>query len=280
MGKIVAGIGSSHVPSIGVAYDQQQQQSPEWKPLFDGYTPAKNWLEEIGVTHTIVLYNDHGTDFFYDKYPTFAMGAADEYPIGDEGWGVRPLPSVKGDSDFSWHLANSLVLESEFDLTVCQEMVMDHGLLVPLPVLFSHEPDWAVKTVPLAVNVLQHPLPTAKRLWKLGIGLRAAVESYPEDVRVAVIGTGGLSHQLHGERFGHMNADWDNEFMDRIEDDPESLINISHKELMERGGAEAVEMMMWLGMRGALSPKVEKILRNYYQPMLSGMGLTVMADAS
>ncbi len=280
MGKIIAGVGTSHVPSIGVAYDQGQQDAPEWKPLFDGYKPAKAWLKEAGVTHAIVLYNDHGTDFFYDKYPTFAMGAADEYPIGDEGWGVRDLPSVKGDADFSWHLAGSLVKESEFDITVCQEMVMDHGLLVPHPLLFDCDPDWSVKTVPLAVNVLQHPLPMPRRLWKLGQALRVAVSSYPDDARVVIVGTGGLSHQLHGDRFGHMNEAWDTEFLDRIEDNPESLVDISHDELMEKGGAESVEMMMWLGMRGALTPTVDKVHRNYYLPMLTGMGLTLMADTS
>ena len=279
MGKIVAGIGTSHVPSIGTAYDGEKQDSPEWKPLFDGYKPAKSWLKDIGVTHAIVIYNDHGTDFFFDKYPTFALGAADEYPIGDEGWGIRDLPSVKGDTDFSWHLANSLVLESEFDLTICQEMIMDHGLLAPHPLLFDHEPDWKVKTIPLSVNVMQHPLPTANRLWNLGKAIRLAVESYPEDVKVAILGTGGLSHQLHGDRFGHMNEVWDKEFLDRIEDDPESLLQVSHHEWMEKGGAEAVEMMMWLTMRGALTPKVNKIHRNYYLPMLTGMGLTVLEDA-
>jgi len=280
MGKIVAGVGTSHVPSIGVAYDTNQQLTPEWKPLFDGYIPAKEWLKEKGVTHAIVIYNDHGTDFFFDKYPTFAMGAADEYHIGDESFGVRDLPSVKGDTDFSFHLANELVLKHEFDLTICQEMLMDHGLLAPHPLLFDHEPDWSVKTVPFNVNVLQHPLPTPRRLWKLGQAMRQSVESYPEDVRVAILGTGGLSHKLHGTRFGHMNEAWDKEFLDRIEDDPESLLDIPHDVWMERGGAEAVEMMMWLTMRGALTPEVTKIHRNYYLPMLTGMGLTVLEDAA
>lgn len=280
MANLIAGVGTSHVPSIGVAFDQKEQEAPEWRPLFDGYKPAKAWLKDAGVTHAIVIYNDHGTDFFYDKYPTFAMGAADEYGIGDEGWGIRPLPALKGDADFSWHLANSLVKESEFDLTICQEMVMDHGILVPMPLLFDHEPDWGIKTVPFAVNVLQHPLPTPRRLWKLGQALRLAVVSYPDDARVVVVGTGGLSHQLHGDRFGHMNEAWDNEFIDRIEDDPESLVDMPHDEWMERGGAESVEMMMWLGMRGALGPAVNKIHRNYYAPMLTGMGLTVLENTA
>lgn len=278
MAKIVAGIGSSHVPSIGRAYDNKVQEEDAWKPLFDGYKPVKKWLkEEIKPDVAIVVYNDHGTDFFFDKYPTFAIGVADEYGIGDEGFGPRALPPVPGEADFSWHLAESLI-NSDFDMTVCQEMQVDHGLLVPLPLLWSHEQEWDIKVVPLVVNVIQHPLPSASRCFRLGQALRKAVESYPEDLRVVIIGTGGMSHQLHGERMGHMNAKWDNDFMDKLESDPDQLTHLSHKTIMEQAGAEAVELIMWLTMRGAMSPEVTRIHRNYYAPMTSGMGLVTFTD--
>ena len=278
MAKIVAGIGSSHVPSIGRAYDNQAQQEADWKPLFDGYVPVKKWLkEEVKPDVAIVVYNDHGTDFFFDKYPTFAIGVSDEYGIGDEGFGPRKLPPVPGEADFSWHVAESLI-KSDFDMTVCQEMQVDHGLLVPLPLLWSHEKEWDIKVVPLVVNVIQHPLPSAMRCFRLGQALRKAVESYPEDLRVVVIGTGGMSHQLHGERMGHMNAKWDNDFMDKLEFDPAQLAELSHTTIMEQAGAEAVELIMWLTMRGAMSPEVTRIHRNYYAPMTSGMGLVTFTD--
>lgn len=278
MAKIVAGIGSSHVPSIGRAYDNKVQEEAAWKPLFDGYKPVKKWLkDEIKPDVAIVVYNDHGTDFFFDKYPTFAIGVADEYGIGDEGFGPRTLPPVPGEADFSWHLAESLI-KSDFDMTVCQEMQVDHGLLVPLPLLWSHEQEWDIKVVPLVVNVIQHPLPSASRCFRLGQALRKAVESYPEDLRVVIIGTGGMSHQLHGERMGHMNAKWDNDFMDKLEFDPEQLTQLSHQTIMEQAGAEAVELIMWLTMRGAMSPEVTRIHRNYYAPMTSGMGLVTFTD--
>lgn len=278
MAKIVAGIGSSHVPSIGRAYDNKVQEEAVWKPLFDGYKPVKKWLkEEIKPDVAIVVYNDHGTDFFFDKYPTFAIGVADEYGIGDEGFGPRKLPPVPGEADFSWHVAESLI-KSDFDMTVCQEMQVDHGLLVPLPLLWSHEQEWDIKVVPLVVNVIQHPLPSSMRCFRLGQAIRKAVESYPEDLRVVIIGTGGMSHQLHGERMGHMNAKWDNDFMDKLESDPAQLANLSHKTIMEQAGAEAVELIMWLTMRGAMSPEVNRIHRNYYAPMTSGMGLVTFTD--
>jgi protocatechuate 4,5-dioxygenase, beta chain len=278
MAKIVAGIGSSHVPSIGRAYDAQKQVDPVWKPLFDGYVPVKQWLQtEAKPDVAIVVYNDHGTDFFFDKYPTFAIGAADEYAIGDEGFGPRTLPPVPGDADFSWHIIKSLI-NDEFDITVCQEMKVDHGLLVPLPLLFGHEPDWGVKVVPVVVNVLLHPLPTAARCFKLGRAIRKAVDSYPKDLRVAIIGTGGMSHQLHGERMGHMNSQWDNDFLDKLEKDPGALTQLTHKDIMAAAGAEAVELIMWLVMRGALRDQVQRVHRNYYAPMTSGMGLVSFTD--
>lgn len=278
MGRIVAGIASSHVPSIGAVYDQGRQDDPDWKPLFDAYIPVQNWLAEIKPDVAIVVYNDHGGDFFFDKYPTFAVGAADTYGIADEGWGKRPLPEPRGDADFSWHLCESLVYD-EFDITVCQEMAVEHGFLVPMHLCFPHDPDWPVSFVPVAVNVIQHPLPTALRCWRLGRAIRRAVESCERDLKVAIFGTGGMSHQLHGTRFGHLNPDWDNDFLDRIESDPESLTRLTHQEIMEQAGAESVELIMWLTMRGAMADKVDRVHRNYYAPMTTGMGLIALKDA-
>ena len=277
MGKIVAGIGTSHVPSIGVAYDKGQQKSEAWSPLFDAYEPVQKWLSEIKPDVAIITYNDHGCDFFFDKYPTFAIGAADKYPIGDEGFGMRQLPPVPGDTAFSWHLINELVY-NEFDITVCQELKMEHGFLVPMNLCFSQEPNWPLKFVPLAVNVIQHPLPTAARCFKLGRAIRNAVEAYNDDFTVAIFGTGGMSHQLSGERFGYLNSEFDEWFLDQIEGDPSALISMTHQELMERAGVEAVELIMWLVMRGAMSDQVERIHRNYYVPMTTGMGLITLEN--
>ena len=277
MGKIVAGIGTSHVPSIGVAYDQGRTQEPAWKPLFDAYEPVKAWLrDEVKPDIAIVVYNDHGAEFFFDKYPTFAVGAAGLYPVGDEGWGRRPLPDFPGDADFSWHLCESLVYD-EFDISVCQELSVEHGFMVPMHLCFDHAGGWPVKTVPVAVNVIQHPLPTARRCWKLGEAIGRAVAAYPDDARVVILGTGGMSHQLNGARFGHLNPKFDNDFLDGIEADPMRLVELTHQDIMEEAGAEAVELIMWLVMRGALPGEVSRVHRNYYAPMTTGMGLVALA---
>jgi protocatechuate 4,5-dioxygenase beta chain len=274
MGKVVAGIGLSHVPSIGPVVDRNRTQEPAWKPLFDAYVPVREWLERLRPDVAIVVYNDHGADFGFDKYPTFALGVAERYAIGDEGFGTRPLPEVRGDAELATHLAESLVYEHEFDLTLCQEMAVEHGFLVPMNLCFPHGANgWPVRAIPLAVNVIQHPLPTARRCYRLGQALRAAVASYPQDLRVVVMGTGGMSHQLQGKRFGFMNERFDQWFLNQIEADPEALAGISHQKIMEEAGAEAVELIMWLTMRGAVAPRARRVHRHYYAPMTTGMGL-------
>lgn len=277
MARIVGGIGSSHVPSIGKAYDMGQQEEPDWKPVFDAYKPVQKWLADLKPDVAIVVYNDHGASMFFDKYPTFAIGAADKYAIADEGWGRRPLPDVKGDADFSWRLCEELVY-NEFDITVCQELEVEHGFLVPMHMCFPHDPDWPVTAVPVAVNVIQHPLPTALRCYKLGQAIRKAVEACERDLRVVIIGTGGMSHQLNGRRFGHINPDWDNDFLDKLVSDPVGLTKLTHQEIMKEAGAEAVEIIMWLTMRGALSDDAKQIHRNYYAPMTTGMGLITFEE--
>jgi len=277
MARIVGGIGLSHVPSVGPVVDRNRTQEPAWKPLFDGYIPVREWLAQLKPDVAIVIYNDHAADFGFDKYPTFALGVAEGYAIGDEGFGTRPLPQVQGDLDLSIHLSEALVYEHEFDLTLCQEIAVEHGFLVPMNLCFPHGANgWPVRAIPLQVNVIQHPLPTARRCYKLGQAIREAVRSYPRDLRVVVLGTGGMSHQLQGKRFGYMNEKFDHWFLDRLESDPEGLAGITHQRIMEEAGAEAVELIMWLTMRGAARGK--RVHRHYYAPMTTGMGLITFED--
>ncbi len=270
MGRIIGGLGSPHAPSIGALIDQGGWDQPEWKKLMDGYRPMQDWLAAHKPDAAILIYNDHVTSFFFDRYPTFALSIASEHPIADEGFGPRPLPPVRGESDLAWHLAHALV-EDEFDLTICQDMPLDHGALTPISALWpDHANGWPTAIVPIAVNVLQFPVPTPRRLYKLGQALRRAVDSWPQDKSVVVLGTGGLSHQLHGERFGFKNPDWDHEFLSLLETDPEALASLRTQDYIERGGAEGAEMVMWLAMRGALSGAARKLHVNYHGPLHTG----------
>jgi len=277
MARIIGGIGTSHVPTIGMAFDRKKRDDPDWAPLFAGYDPAAKWLAERSPDVLVFFYNDHATSFFFDLYPTFAVGVSGEFPIADEGLGPRPLPPIKGHPGLARHLAESLV-NDEFDIAVFQELPLDHGCNSPLTMLWPHSPDWPGALVPIQVNVVQYPLPTALRCYKLGQALRRAVHSYPEDLKVVVVGTGGLSHQVHGERAGFNNTEWDMRFLDLIERDPRTLATMKHADLARLGGSEGVEVIMWLAMRGALSEAARKVHQSYYLPMTTAMAVAVFEE--
>lgn len=274
MAKIIGGIGSSHVPTIGLAYDRKRQDDPAWAPLFEGYRPVAQWLEEKKPDVLVFFYNDHANSFFFDCYPTFAIGVSPEFDMADEGAGRRPLPSVRGHARLAEHVANRLVNE-EFDMAVFQERPLDHGCNSPLALMWPHEPAWPGAILPIAINVLQHPLPTARRCYKLGQAVRRAIESFPDDLKVVVVGTGGLSHQIHGERTGFNDTDWDATFLNLFVEQPDELNRLTHAELIRRGGAESAEVIMWMAMRGALSDKIRCVHQNQYLATTTNMAVAV-----
>lgn len=265
MAEIVAGVATSHVPAIGVAIDQGRTEEPHWKPLFAGFEPSRRWIEALKPDVAIVVYNDHATAFSLDVIPTFALGCAAEYMPADEGWGARPVPAVKGHPELAWHIAQSVILE-EFDLTIVNRMEVDHGLTVPLSLLFGQPEAWPCPVIPLAVNVVQYPPPTGNRCLNFGRAIRRAVHSFPRDLKVVVFGTGGMSHQLQSERAGLINPEFDNRFLDLLVSDPEAAAAIPHVEYLREAGSEGIELVMWLVMRGALGGPVRPFHRHYHVP--------------
>jgi protocatechuate 4,5-dioxygenase beta chain len=280
MARILGAICTSHIPAIGAAIARGVQHEPYWKPFFDGYPPVRTWLDAVQPDLAVILYNDHGLNFFLDKMPTFAVGAADEYRNDDEGWGLPTLPPFPGDARFSWHVIESLVAQ-EFDITSCQEMLVDHAFTVPISLLWPERAARKFKTLPVCINTVQHPLPTPARCFKLGQALGRAIESYPEDLGVVVIGTGGLSHQLDGERAGYINKEFDLMCLEKIVNDPDALAALSIRELVKVAGTQGVELVMWLAARGALKGSVEKVHSHYHIPISNtAAGLLLLDNAA
>ncbi len=278
MAKIVGTITTSHVPAIGGAIAKGLQNDPYWKPFFDGFPPVRDWLASVKPDVVVVAYNDHGLNFFLDKMPTFAIGAAPEYRNADEGWGIPVVPPFQGDPALSWHMIESLVAE-DFDLVTCQEMSVDHAFTLPMALLWP-EQKWPVRTVPVVVNTVQSPLPSAARCYKLGQAIGRAIASWPGDERVVVLGTGGLSHQLDGERAGFINKDFDLKFMESLVNDPTWATQYSTVELVELAGTQGVELLNWLVARGTLPNKVRQVHVNYHIPISNtASGLQVLEPA-
>jgi gallate dioxygenase len=279
MATIVGGIATSHTPTIGFALDAKKQNDPVWAPIFKGYEPVVKWLEDKAPDVMFYIFNDHMTSFFMDHYSQFALGIGANYPVADEGGGPRNLPALKGHPALAEHIAKCLVAD-EFDLSYFQEKGLDHGCYSPLSLLLPHEKEWPLKVIPFQVGVLMSPSPSAKRCYKLGKALRRAIQSYPGDLKVAIAGTGGLSHQVHGERCGFNNTPWDMEFMERLEKDPDGLTDMTIAELAKLGGMEGAEVVMWLMMRGALSEKVEKMHQTYYLPSMTPIASLIFEERS
>jgi len=278
MAKIIGGITTSHIPAIGRAISEGKQQDPYWKPFFDGFPPVHDWLEEMKPDVAIVVYNDHGLNFFQDNMPTFAIGAAHEYQNDDEGWGLKKLDPFPGHAKLSMHLADQLV-NNEFDISLCQEMLVDHGFTVPMSLLWPTRWMPEIKTIPVAVNVVQHPMPTPARCFKLGEAIGHAVNSFPDDIKVVILGTGGMSHQLDGERAGFINKEFDLTCMNKIVHAPEELTKYSNYDLVKHAGSQGVELILWLVMRGALTGQVTKLHSNYHVPVSNtGSGLLLLEN--
>ncbi|UQX87423.1 class III extradiol dioxygenase subunit beta [Jatrophihabitans telluris] len=265
MARITAGLATSHVPAIGMAIDLGKTQDAYWQPLFAGYEWTRSWADAAPPDVVILVYNDHASAFDLTMIPTFALGTAASFQPCDEGYGPRPVPVVQGHPELAAHLAQSLILD-EFDLTLMNQLDVDHGLTVPLSLVYGQPEAWPTKVIPLAVNVVQYPPPTGNRCFNLGKAIRRAVASYPEDLSVQVWGTGGMSHQIQGARAGLINQEWDNRFLDAIVSDPAAVAAIPHIEYLREAGSEGVEMVMWLIMRGALSDDVEALHRFYHVP--------------
>ena len=270
MARITASVYTSHVPAVGAALDLGKTAEPYWAKVFGGYDFSKEWERQQKPDVIFLVYNDHATAFSLEIIPTFAIGTAAEFKPADEGWGPRPVPKVIGHPELASHIAQS-VIQDDFDLTIVNRMDVDHGLTVPLSLMFGQPQAWPCPIIPFAVNVVQYPVPSGRRCFMLGQAVRRAIESYDEPLNVQVWGTGGMSHQLQGPRAGLINAEWDNRFLDRLIDDPEGLSRVPHIEYVREAGSEGIELVMWLIARGAMAdiaggPKPRVAHRFYHVP--------------
>jgi gallate dioxygenase len=270
MAKIIGAIATSHTPTIGFAKDRHLENDPVWKPIFDGYEPVRAWLAEKRADVLFTIYNDHVTSFFFDHYSPFALGVDDQYRPADEGGGARNVPPLPGAPELARFIATSLFAE-EFDISTFRGKPVDHGCFSPLSMLAEPDGSWRWKVLPFQVGVLQFPIPTARRCYRLGGALGRAIRAYPGDLKVAIVATGGLSHQVHGERCGFNNPEWDQRFLDLLETDPAALANMTHAEYAERGGMEGAEVIMWLIMRGAMTDRIRRLHRSYYLPSMTAI---------
>jgi protocatechuate 4,5-dioxygenase beta chain len=261
--RITASVYTSHVPAIGAALDLGKTHEPYWQKVFSGYEFSRQWLKNTAPDVIFLVYNDHANAFSLEMIPTFAIGTASEFAIADEGWGPRPVPKVIGHPELASHIAQS-VIQDDFDLTIVNKMDVDHGLTVPLSLMYGQVAAWPCPVIPFAVNVVQYPVPSGRRCFNLGRAIRKAVHRYDQPLKVQIWGTGGLSHQLQGPRAGLINAEFDNAFLDRLVADPEAQAAVPHIDYVREAGSEGIEMVMWLIARGAMDDGPPVVRHRFY----------------
>ena len=267
MARVTASVYTSHVPAIGAALDQGKSGEPYWQKVFAGYEKSKAWIRENPPDVIFLVYNDHANAFSLELIPTFAIGCAAEFQPADEGWGPRPVPVVKGHPELAAHIAQS-VIQDDFDLTIANKMDVDHGLTVPLSLMFGQPPAdnfrWPCPVIPFAVNVVQYPVPSGRRCYQLGRAIARAVASFDQPLKVQVWGTGGMSHQLQGPRAGLINREFDQAFLDQLIADPGKLAQKPHIDYVREAGSEGIELVMWLIARGAMNDAPPRVLHRFY----------------
>jgi protocatechuate 4,5-dioxygenase beta chain len=209
--------------------------------------------------------------------PTFAVGAAAEYHNADEGWGLPPYPPLDGAPELSWHIIEGLIAD-EFDITSCQKMLVDHALTIPFELCWPDAVKKPVRIVPIAINTVQHPLPSPSRCLALGRAVHRALESWEGGERIVIFGTGGLSHQLDGERAGFINKDYDRFCLDALGADPEALTRHSALDIVELAGSQGIEILNWIAARGALGETVGEFSRNYHVPISNTASASMLLE--
>jgi protocatechuate 4,5-dioxygenase beta chain len=276
MAQIIGGLATSHVPIIGRTMAANKQSEVAFKPFFDAFAPVHAWIDAARPDAVILLYNDHGLNFFLDNMPTFAVGAANAYRNADEGWGEPASRSFAGDAALSWHLVNALIAD-EFDISTCQEMVLDHAGITALDLAWDRESD-IPPIVPIVINAVRPPFPTPMRCWRFGQALGRAIKSFAPARKVLVIASGGLSHELG--QFGKINESFDRLCMDKIVTDPEALAAYSNDRIVDLAGAQGLELVNWIVMRGALAGAVGTIASIYHAPIShTGGAMMLLAPA-
>jgi protocatechuate 4,5-dioxygenase beta chain len=157
-------------------------------------------------------------------------------------------------------------------------MLVDHAVTIPMALMWPGDAAWPVRIVPIAINTVQHPLPSIARCFKVGQSVGRAIDAYNEDLRVLIVGTGGLSHQLDGPRAGFINKEFDLLCMNELVHEPEALTRFSIPQLVELAGSQGVEFLNWVAMRGALTGTVTECHRNYHIPISNTAAATMLLD--
>ncbi len=238
MAEFVGAFAASHGPLIAREWDVLPE-GPK-ATLTAAFDETGRRLKALKPDVLVMLSPDHWVNFFIDNLPSFCIGIGEEHDGPPEPFmkTVYPHKTLPGHAAFGRHLLET-ALQSDFDPAISHRLKLDHGFCVPL---WRMGVDPALPIVPVIVNQLERPLPTLRRCIAWGKMLREAIDSYPGDQRVAVLGTGGLSHSIGEPTMGEIDEPFDRVCIDLFTNaDDDTLVDRLESALATTGnGAEEV----------------------------------------
>lgn len=259
---------ASHAPGITGRADQADPLVRD--AFYAAYGEMRAAIEASGAEALIVVAAEHFANFFMDNMPSFAIGMADSYegPIEDPAW----LGVDRFRAPGSRHLSERLIVEAaqSVDLSYCEEWRFDHGIAVPLHFL---TPRFDLPVVPANINCQGPPLAPLHRVWAFGEALRRAADSVPE--RLALVGTGGLSHWPATPDSGKINERWDREFLERwCRNQRDELLDYDDMSVYEQAGQGGFEMRTFVAVSAAAAGAAGAV--HFYAPVPAfAVGCTV-----
>jgi Catalytic LigB subunit of aromatic ring-opening dioxygenase len=249
MAELVAAVGVPHSPHYPAQYPKD---GPDIAPR--NFREVKARLDAAKPDAIVVIANDHFNTFFLNNFPTFAIGVA-EAAYGPNDRTKMPHYDFAVHSELAGHVLKA-AMEEGFDLAVTQEFGVDHAVLVPLHYLTD---EVKVPVVPIWVNAFVKPLPTARRCYALGRMLKGAIDSLPQNLRIAVLATGSFSLEIAGprvepgERHAVPDIEWSKHLHRRIGNaEIDDIVVEATPERMWKAGNIGGELLNWIVMLGTV----------------------------
>ncbi|SOE92027.1 2,3-dihydroxyphenylpropionate 1,2-dioxygenase [Burkholderia sp. D7] len=235
----------SHGP--GITARTERADPEKYSRLMTAYARMRQALEETRPDALVIIAAEHFANFFMNNMPSFAIGMAQHYdgPIEDPDWLRIERRKVPGSPAISRALIDRVM--QHVDISYCEEWKFDHGIMVPLHHL---TPNYDLPIVPVNINCQSPPMTPLHRAYAFGQAIRDAAKSMPE--RIAVIGTGGISHWPCTPDSGTINEVWDKEFLDRwSRNDRTALLDYSDEGVYRDGGQGGYEIRTFIAAAGA-----------------------------
>jgi hypothetical protein len=265
--ELVAALAASHAPLLTAAPETAE---PDQRERVYGALAALRAEVEAGRPDVLVVCsNEHFTNFFLDNVPAFCIGLGTRHVGPAESWLRVPRGPVPGHADLGRWLVEQ-AFAAGFDPAWSEELTLDHGIMTVLHFL---DPDRRLPVVPIILNCAVAPMPPLDRCHGFGGALRRAIEAWPAAARVALVGTGGLSHWVGRPGMGRINVEFDRWFLDCLAAGRTAEVTRLTDDEVERAGNGAHEIRAWLAVAGAVPGRAARVLA--YEPVaawVTGMG--------